>query len=122
MANWKKKLSTGEKLLQQQDTKCLTVDYLFYKSPLDDIHDIAGSSSFEACNLDDVDGTQILEINGINGRFQENKPLPNNVLSLDYDALEILSSGEKPDQSCDLAQDEKNKTIGAGKFNYLRNI
>ena len=120
MANWKKKLSTGEKLLQQQDTKCLTVDYLFYKSPLDDIYDIVGSSSFEACNLDDVDGTQILEINGINGRFQENKPLPNNVLSLDYIALEILSCGENADQSCDLAPNNKKITIRAGKFNYLK--
>ena len=117
----KEKPSKGENVLQQQDTKSLIVDSLFYKSSLDDIHDVTERSSSEACNISNVKGTQQFDIKGIQ-RSHEYKSSPNKVLSLDYDALEILSSGEKPDQSCDLAQDEKNKTIGAGKFNYLKKI
>ena len=52
-------------------------------------------------------------------RSPKNKSSSDNVLSLDYDAIEILRSGESAGQSCDLAKDEKKITTRAGMFNYL---
>lgn len=94
----KKIPSTVEKVLQQQDTKSLTVDSLLY------------------CNIGDVEllGTP---------RFQENKQSSKNVLSLDYDAIERVRGEESGDQSCDLPwQSEKKISTRAGRFNYLKQM